>query len=224
MGIFHQRHLPHFQPPNGTFFTTFRLTGSIPFDLVEQLREEYLANQRHIADIDEPQERAQAWRKLQQEYFEIVDHSLDDILCGPRWLQRCDIATVVVASIHYAANTMFDLHAYTIMPNHVHLCFSIGNGSVGRRDNPASNNWDEIPHPVSEICGSIKKYSARRANHLLGRKGPFWQDETYDRFIRDIHEFRSVLWYIIQNPVRAGLVTDWHEWPWIFCDEESLCL
>jgi REP element-mobilizing transposase RayT len=58
----------------------------------------------------------------------------------------------------------------------------------------------------SRLLQSIKGYSAREANKLLGRTGPFWQSESYDHWIRDEAEFERVRRYIANNPVRRGLV------------------
>jgi hypothetical protein len=54
-----------------------------------------------------------------------------------------------------------------------------------------------------------------KANRILGTTGkPFWQDESYDRLVRDEREFARIARYIEMNPVRAGLVTVACEFPW----------
>ena len=58
----------------------------------------------------------------------------------------------------------------------------------------------------SKLLQSVKGYSAREANKLLERTGPFWQNESYDHWIRDEVEFERVRRYIESNPVRSGLV------------------
>jgi hypothetical protein len=50
----------------------------------------------------------------------------------------------------------------------------------------------------------------------LGRQGAFWQDESYDRVIRDSEEFDRVISYVLENPVKAGLVSEWGKWPWSY--------
>lgn len=50
-----------------------------------------------------------------------------------------------------------------------------------------------------------------RANRLLGRTGAFWQQEVWDRLIRDEAEFRRAVGYTLANPAKAGLV----DWPWV---------
>ena len=69
--------------------------------------------------------------------------------------------------------------------------------------------------PLRRITNVVKSTSARRANVILGRSGlRFWQDESYDHWVRDGKEFERVLNYIEWNPVRAGLVECAEQWPW----------
>jgi putative transposase len=59
---------------------------------------------------------------------------------------------------------------------------------------------------------SLKSYTANRANELLGREGPFWQDESYDHWVRDIDELERIVNYIRDNPVRASLCESARDW------------
>ena len=88
------------------------------------------------------------------------------------------------------------MHAWVIMPNHVHLLFT-----------PRSD--------TSLLMRRLKGYSARQANQALGRTGqPFWQDESYDRLVWNGEEFRRIESYILTNPVKAGLASSPSEFPW----------
>lgn len=80
---------------------------------------------------------------------------------------------------------------------------------------PLLRTTDEY-YSLAAIMASLKGYTAREANKLLGRKGQFWQHESYDRVVRDEDELMRVLAYIIDNPVKAGLVKDANEWPWTY--------
>ncbi|HEX8847496.1 MAG TPA: hypothetical protein VF791_22830, partial [Pyrinomonadaceae bacterium] len=62
---------------------------------------------------------------------------------------------------------------------------------------------------------TIKGFTAREANKLLNLTGqPFWQDESYDRWVRDETELKRIIRYIEHNPVSAGLVAKPEDWPW----------
>ncbi|MEW5986568.1 MAG: hypothetical protein AB1791_08050 [Chloroflexota bacterium] len=63
----------------------------------------------------------------------------------------------------------------------------------------------------------MKGYTAGQANLLLERTGAFWQHESYDHYVRDAAELERIVAYVVNNPVKAGLVTDWQEWPWAYC-------
>jgi hypothetical protein len=59
---------------------------------------------------------------------------------------------------------------------------------------------------MARITKSIKNYSAREANRILDRTGPFWQSESYDRWVRSAEAREKIVRYIEFNPVSAGLV------------------
>ncbi len=132
-----------------------------------------------------------------------MDKLLDEYRESPKYLQRPDVAQLMVDAIRRGAETNYLLHAWAIMPNHVHLLFT--------------------PHTdLPKLMRSLKGSTGRYANQLVGRTGtPFWQGESYDRLVRDPHEFRKIENYILQNPVRAGLVRSAEEYLWSSAKEKS---
>lgn len=88
------------------------------------------------------------------------------------------------------------IHFGSVMPDHCHLLIQ-----------PAQAP-DETWHDLSLIMKSIKGVSSRRINQLLGTTGRVWQEESFDRIVRDENEFLEKLDYIWWNPVKAGLVAD----------------
>jgi REP element-mobilizing transposase RayT len=127
-----------------------------------------------------------------------MDRYLDEARSGPTWLARPEIATIVVEAMQYAAKHLefYELHAYVVMANHVHMLIQ--------------------PYVApSKLLQSVKWFSAREANKLLGRTGgPFWQSESYDHWVRDQTEFERVRRYIENNPMRAGLVAQPEDYRW----------
>jgi REP element-mobilizing transposase RayT len=131
------------------------------------------------------------------EAFVTMDRLLDHARCGPMFLRQSAIAQLVLDSIDYGAEIgHYQLHAWVIMSNHVHLLLT--------------------PHiNVSKLLCSLKAATAKRANLLLKRTGqPFWQDESYDHLVRDGDEFRRIHRYIGYNPVAAGLVAQPEDYLW----------
>ena len=64
----------------------------------------------------------------------------------------------------------------------------------------------------------LKGYTATQANKLLGRSGAFWQPESYDHVVRP-GELPRILAYVAENPVKAGLVQEWQQWPHTYLAE-----
>jgi REP element-mobilizing transposase RayT len=120
---------------------------------------------------------------------------LDARATGPKWLARPDIAIAVAEELAAGAvNGYYELGSWVIMPNHVHILLC-----------PAVQ--------ISRIVSGIKATTARVANRLLNRTGPFWSRNYFDRWIRDSKEEQRVVRYIENNPVKAGLCADATAWP-----------
>ncbi|MFN0168056.1 MAG: transposase [Bryobacteraceae bacterium] len=130
--------------------------------------------------------------------FAAMDRLLDSARAGPLYLSQAPIAQIVVDSLQYAVERLehFALHSYVVMPNHVHLLVT-----------PAVD--------VPKLTRSLKGITAKRANQQLGLTGqPFWQEESYDHWIRSGDEFARVQAYIEGNPVSAGFVRTPEEYLW----------
>ncbi len=94
------------------------------------------------------------------------------------------------------------------MSNHVHLLLDMANiPAPSRRDGKRYT-------ALSRALRFIKGRSSALCNRALGRRGPFWQHESYDHVVRDSVELERILWYILDNPVKAGLVNNWRDWPY----------
>jgi REP element-mobilizing transposase RayT len=154
------------------------------------------------------------YRERQFQYFLDVDRLLDNTRQGPSWLRQPEVARVVADALHHGDGKDYELLAYCIMPNHVHIVFSLGEAV---QDEMMCLDVNFTPFPVTRLMGSIKKYTGRLANRILHRSGSFWQHESYDHVIRDSVELERILWYVLNNPVAAGMTADWTEWKWTYC-------
>jgi REP element-mobilizing transposase RayT len=124
--------------------------------------------------------------------------SLDRSSVGPRWLGNPAIADLVSRTILIGENErhFYRLSAWVVMPNHVHLMIL-------------------PPVPVPVLMRWLKGSTAKCANRILGPTGnPFWQDESYDHYLRDSAKLNKTITYIEQNPVSAGLVSAAEGWAW----------
>jgi len=172
------------------------------------------------------EERAEAMKLYRLKHFGRLDSMLIRSRTGPLWLRQPEIAQIVVEAMKFRDGTMFDLYAYCIMPNHVHLVFRLPEKDERCRGNAGGGKLVEnscsSSHPVTDIIGSLKKHTALEANRKLGRHGAFWKGESYDHVVRDGEELERILWYVILNPVKARLVKSWTDWKWTYCKPRLL--
>ena len=173
--MYWRRRLPHWVPDECTVFVTWRLAGTLPYF--------------PAILINDPRPGRT---------FLLQDQELDRTPGGPRWLKDPRIASMVADALEYGAGArgFYDLLAWVIMPNHVHVVLQ--------------------PHAkLPEVMRWLKTATAHRANALIGRKGvPFWSREYYDRWVRSDQELQSVIAYVERNPVAAGLAACPEDWPW----------
>ncbi|HEX8503954.1 MAG TPA: transposase [Hymenobacter sp.] len=192
--VYYERNLPHRLPPGSDIFLTFRLAGSLPGNVLARLQTQFSSGEHENAENAYAQQRR---------YFGRFDELLDGAAQGPTWLQEPAIAEIISASLRHFHGKAYTLICYCLMPNHVHLLISLP---------------DDAP-PLAETLQRLKGYTALQANKLLGRTGQFWQRETYDHLVRSPEEMQRVIAYVVNNPVKAGLVESWEQWPHTYWPE-----
>ena len=202
----YKRNLPHFLPIGSTFFITSCLKGSIPKEIISQLQADLINVQDRIRLEFANDERFNIeLSNAQKRHFGHLDKHLDNYTGGFHWLKQPEIAKIVLDTFHFWNDKGYELLAYTIMSNHFHILFD-------------TQNFDT--HPTT-IMASIKRFSSTNANSVLNRKGiTFWEDESYDRRVRDYEELLRIINYIIQNPVKANLVKHWKDYPFTWLNEK----
>jgi REP element-mobilizing transposase RayT len=179
---FYRRNLPHWHPEGKSIFLTWRLYGSLPVSVIRATR----TARNGCATQDSPGKR-----------FKLLDTALDSAAFGPLWLADPEIAAYAEYPILRSAELgRYELYAFVIMPNHVHILL-------------------EPRAPLAKITNVLKGVAARDANATLGRKGkPFWQDESFDHWVRNSAEFERIRHYIEWNPVNAKLASKPEDWKW----------
>jgi putative transposase len=119
----YQRRLPHRMPPGETLFITFRLHGTVPFDVLCRLKEDHEVLVQTKIQSGAPIEALR--KQLESHYFASFDTYLDGCSSDANWLSDDPIARLVISSLHFGDKTSYDLHAFCIMPNHVHLLVTV---------------------------------------------------------------------------------------------------
>lgn len=222
---FYRRNLPHIQPPGATFFITFHLAGSLPRSVLQQWKVEksHFLKMQNSLRLAVPEGKAiEQKRKWDRQWFRKFEETLDNAQSGPVWLKDARIAEEVAKSLRYRDGKVYRLDAYCIMANHVHVVFAplpIQPSDVEQTDSLHANDNDAQTHSLcynslSSVMQSLKGWTARRANHILGRRGAFWHHESYDHCVRNSSELERILQYVLNNPVKAGLVGQWEKWQW----------
>jgi REP element-mobilizing transposase RayT len=185
------------------------------------MREEQEKTEHRLAGLHDGKRKRTQIRQCREEYARRFDNALHTHPAGHQWLGREEIADVVAKSLAFGDGRRYNLLAHCIMPNHGHALLGLGDwlsmlGMEERKTN-ISHLASEGEATLTEVMASFKRYTALRANRILGRCGPFWQDESYDHLVRDGEELEHAVRYIIMNPVRAGLCDNWQDWPWTYC-------
>jgi REP element-mobilizing transposase RayT len=128
------------------------------------------------------------------EYRQIVEEYLDRG-AGECILKDRNVAKIVMSTFLYEDGRSCDLKAWVIMPNHAHILVRLRSG-----------------YDLAGLMKRIKGVSARKINQYLGRSGSVWQQDYFDRYIRDAQHFSDVFQYIENNPVVAGLAARPEDW------------
>jgi REP element-mobilizing transposase RayT len=179
-GFYNRGYLPHLDMGEWPQFVTFCLADAVPPNVRGRI-DAYVSSQPPVAQA-----------RLKREAMEAV---LDEHR-GAALLRGSDAANAVADVLLANDTNRCRLHAWVIMPNHVHLLLT--------------------PMPdvaLAVILQRVKGASARAANRVLRRSGTLWQHESWDTAIRSDKHFETVVEYIEFNPVKAGLCERPEDWP-----------
>ncbi len=209
MKTFYKAKFPHIHPVGNTFFVTFRLFESIPKSVLKSLEKDYQTKLRKLNLIEDPKLKREEILNLRKHYLSKYDDLLHNIKTGPHYFKSQRIRDIISEQLHRFDGQLYDLICYSIMSNHVHILIDTKiEFDAGLIDQKL---YDNNTH-VSDIMKRIKGASARYANQHLGKTGSFWCKESYDMYIRNEKMLLNVIGYILENPVKAGLVTEWEEY------------
>ncbi len=172
-GSTHSRgYLLHVDGPNAIQFITIRLADSLPDEVVRRIR------------------ALRSTRDRRRSIEASLDQSFGScVLSDP----RC--ASIVAEALRHRDGREFEVLAWVVMPNHVHLLVRLlGKG------------------PLAGIMRRLKSWTARDVNRASGRSGALWQRDYFDRQATNEDEIESMSRYIELNPVNAGLCRKPHDW------------
>jgi REP element-mobilizing transposase RayT len=117
---------------------------------------------------------------------------------------------IVLASCVHDHGKKYRLRVAVVMPDHVHLILM-----------PGINEGRHEIVSLVEIMKAIKSASAHMINRKIGNHGAIWQEESFDRVVRSSESLDAKIAYILDNPVRKGLVDSWRHYKWVWQPPEQ---
>jgi REP element-mobilizing transposase RayT len=122
-----------------------------------------------------------------------------------RWILPEHARQLVLDCCLHDNEAKFDLKVAVVMPDHVHLILT-----------PLVNRRAMEICSLAAIMDAVKGASSHKINRLLRRRGRVWQAESFDHVLRSSENLDAKMIYLLENPVRAGLVREWPEYPWLW--------
>ena len=185
------RHLPHWRQDGATYWVTFRLADSLPIEKLDLI----ISMRKHWEAKYPPPRSEDTWK----EYVKTVTRSVEKWLdqgSGVCHFKKRIFADELARSILHFQDQQYFVGGYVVMPNHCHLVIRPYDG-----------------FDLEDILGSIKGVVSRAVNKANGTNGALWQQESFDRIIRDEAHLYHVIQYIGNNPRLASLPQSmWYRW------------
>ena len=201
------RRMPHWRQDGATYFVTCRLADSIP---QEQLRA--LKYWRETWERSHPEPRSEKdWKELAREITRKTEAWMDEGY-GECVFGKPELAAEMSRSLLHFQNQRCLAPCFAVMPNHIHAVMKPLGG-----------------FELEDVLQSVKRFVSRKVNSALSRRGTLWEEESYDRIIRDEEHLFRVIQYVGRNPAKAGLPRcewirwsdpDWERSGWGFRDGE----
>ncbi|HVT27985.1 MAG TPA: transposase [Lacipirellulaceae bacterium] len=115
------------------------------------------------------------------------------------------VAKIILDAWQYVrSKDRIKILAFCIMLDHFHLAICLMPGES-----------------ISKLMQDTAKFTSRKLNRLLNRRGTFWQEGFHDHRCRDVDDLHERSLYVEHNPVRKGLVTTAELWPYSSASAEN---
>ena len=211
MKIEYTQRLPHIQPVGAVFFVTFSLFGCVPKRKLQELKEKYTGEIVKANQIIDRHQRNMEVFNIRKRYLFEYDQTLHSIEDGPDFLKDDHLKNLIRDELFKYDGILYELLSFCIMSNHVHILIdtSIQLSEI-REDEELEMKYVSLDQIMKKIKGPTAMY----CNKTINRSGQFWERESFDIYIRNDRMLNNVISYILQNPVKAGLVKEWEKYPY----------
>lgn len=200
--------LPHFQQPGQSYFVTWSVHNAVPPKALARYTSELNKLKSQIKSFEHQKPVLSEIEKIKQEYYSVRRQYIkayDDLLDTNRNqeinLSKPENLEIMFTTLQFWEGKRLQNIALTIMPNHVHWVFKL-----------FEKDSAENPVYLQDILQSVKRHSSNRINKVEGRSGTLWQKESFDTTIRNDRHLYYAIKYTLNNPVKAGLTSDWRDW------------
>jgi REP element-mobilizing transposase RayT len=197
--------LPHWEVAGGLYFVTLHVYGALPYDAARRIHRLTLS----IAGLHDCEQL-----RLRRRIFRELEAWLDRGETNA-WLATPAAACMVMEAIqHRQVDGAWRMVEYVIMPTHLHLFFQLGTTSQSAAIGAERAGAGEM-RGLRSIMRGFKRWTGHRASQLPGIGSPrIWQTEWFDHWSRSADEDERIKRYIRHNPVKAGLVQNYLDWPY----------
>jgi REP element-mobilizing transposase RayT len=178
--------LPHWEVRGAWHFVTIRCEGSLPRTPQERIRE--IRTTLNTIEPNSPE-----FEQLQRQYFLTAEKYLDTG-CGFAPFVNPSLCRIAIQAIRKSTDEGWGFGDSVIMPNHIHLLM---------------RKVSDSGLSLKQALERLKGRSSRQVNQAINRRGRLWQEDWFDRWMRDEAELKRTIQYIRNNPVKAHLCKDW---------------
>ena len=185
------RHLPHWRQEGATYYVTFHLDDALPQAAVRELKA-----MRREWDARHPPPHSEAdWKSYARQVTAKAERWIDEGH-GQCYFAKPEHAKKLSDALLHFQDQRYQVFTYVVMANHCHLAVRPRTG-----------------HSLEDILRAWKGYVSRQINLAVGGSGMLWQQESYDRIVRDEEHLYRIVQYIGRNPGKAGIPREcWYRW------------
>jgi putative transposase len=205
---FYRHALPHFQQPGQAYFVTWSLKEAVPPKALVTYTDQLNLLHSQIEYAKSSTLNANTLIELKLQYYQVrmkYMKAYDDLLhVQSKFVVNLSHEVnreILINTLSFWEGKKLQNYAFCIMSNHVHWVFRLL-----EKDGLGNTVY------LQDILQSVKRFSSTAINKTAGLTGSLWEKESFDTTIRDDKHLYNAIKYTLNNPVVAGLVTNWYDW------------